>query len=180
MKISNSLSVQKQQRLTDKAFNQSLAVSVLSIILCLVVLTGMTWAWFSGGINSSSNNISSANCKLEISIMNGSSVVSSVDGKYTLLKDTPYEIKITATGTANSAYCVVNVNGVDYYTSQIPTKQTNINGTTVPNYITFTLQFTADTTAVEFIPHWGTSSKQDRAFVDGGNYLNTSSIEVSG
>ena len=50
---------------------------------------------------------------------------------------------------------------------QIPTTATE----NVPNNITFTLQFSADTTDVEIITRWGTSSQEKRDFADGLYYL---------
>lgn len=158
----------KQDKLTDKAFTQSIAVSVISILLCVVALCSVTWAWFSEGVSSSTNSIQSANCDVSVSVTSDGTTVETVDGEYTFIKDKAYEITITAAGTAESAYCILNIDGTRYYTVQIPTTATE----TVPNHIKFTLQFSADKTDVEIITRWGTSSQEKRDFADGLYYLN--------
>ena len=59
----------KQDKLTDKAFTQSIAVSVISILLCVVALCSVTWAWFSEGVTSFSNTIKTGNCTVTVSVM---------------------------------------------------------------------------------------------------------------
>ena len=50
----------KQEKLTEKAFTQSIAISVFSILLCIIALCSVPWAWFSDGISSPTNSIQSA------------------------------------------------------------------------------------------------------------------------
>ena len=154
----------KQDKLTDKAFTQSIAVSVISILVCVVALCSVTWAWFSSEISSSSSDIKSAYCDVNVTVVSEDSKLESIGGKYSFLKDKAYKIQISATGTAETAYCILKIDGVDYYTAQIPT-QTSIE---------FTLQFDAEATKVEIIRCWGTSSVPDanRTFINGGLYLN--------
>lgn len=156
----------RDEKITDKAFKKSITISVVSILLCIVALCSTTWAWFSQEVASSHNSIKSANCNVSVSVTSAGAPVDAVDGKYTFVKDAAYEIKMTATGTAKTAYCVLNIGGTNYYTVQIPTDAASIQ-----NSITFTLQFSADTTAVEIFSRWGTSSQEQRHFADGLYYL---------
>ena len=159
----------KQDKLTDKAFTQSIAVSVISIRVCVVALCSVTWAWFSSEISSSSSDIKSAYCDVNVTVVSEDSKLESIGGKYSFLKDKAYKIQISATGTAETAYCILKIDGVDYYTAQIPT-QTSIE---------FTLQFDAEATEVEIITRWGISSVPaiDRDFVNTGLYLNCEAVE---
>ncbi|MBR2387370.1 MAG: hypothetical protein IKB02_01235 [Clostridia bacterium] len=160
-----NICVSDSNRLTEKAFKQSITISVIGILLCMVALCSVTWAWFSAEISSSPNDITSAYCDVTVSVKNNdTAIVPSSDGKYTFEKDTPYKITITAEGNAKTAYCVLNVDGTNYYTDQI----------SIGESIAFTLQFGADTTEVEIIRCWGTSSVPDanRTFINGGLYLN--------
>ena len=166
--LKNILFNSKQEKLTEKAFTQSIAISVFGILLCVVALCSVTWAWFSDGVSSSTTSIQSANCDVSVSVTSDGTTVDPVDGKYTFTKDEVYEITITATGTAESAYCILNIGGTQYYTVQIPTTATE----TVPNHIKFTLQFSAEKTDVEIITRWGTSSQEERDFANGLYYLN--------
>lgn len=164
--LKNMLFSSKQEKLTEKAFTQSIAISVFSILLCIIALCSVTWAWFSDGVSSSTNSIRSANCDVIVLIANGGTTVQTVDGKYTFIKDKEYVIKMTAVGTAETTYCVLNIGGKSYYTVQIPT-----DAVTSDNFITFTLRFSADTSDVEIYTYWGTSSRVERDFANGLYYL---------
>lgn len=164
--LKNMLFSSKQEKLTEKAFTQSIAISVFSILLCIIALCSVTWAWFSDGISSPTNSIQSADCNVSVLVTSDGATVEPLDGKYTFAKGKAYEIKMTATGTAKTAYCVLNIGGTNYYTVQIPT-----DAVTTENFITFTLQFTTDTPNVEIYTYWGTSSQSERDFANGLHYL---------
>lgn len=155
----------KDEKITEKAFSQSLIISVVSILLCLVALCSVTWAWFSSEISSSSSDIKSAYCDVNVTVVSEDSKLESIGGKYSFLKDKAYKIQISATGTAETAYCILKIDGVDYYTAQIPTQ-------TIDNYIVFTLQFEAEVTEVEIITRWGTYHipNDARNFYNGKSY----------
>lgn len=164
--MKNKLLKSRQEKLTEKAFTQSITISVFGILLCIIALCSVTWAWFSEGVSSSTNSIQSATCDVSVAVTTEGADVVPVDGKYTFYKDKAYTIKLTATGTAKTAYCVLNIGGTNYYTVQIPT-----DAVTTENFITFTLQFTTDTPNVEIYTYWGTSSQSERDFANGLHYL---------
>lgn len=159
----------KEEKITEKAFKQSFTISIIGILLCMVALCSVTWAWFSSEISSSSSDIKSAYCDVNVTVVSEDSKLESIGGKYSFLKDKAYKVQISATGTAETAYCILKIDGVDYYTAQIPT-QTSIE---------FTLQFDAEATEVEIITRWGISSVPaiDRDFVNTGLYLNCEAVE---
>lgn len=159
----------KEEKITDKAFKQSITISIIGILLCMVALCSVTWAWFSTEISSSSSDIKSAYCDVTVSVMNEGSKLDPIDGKYSFAKDKAYKIHITATGSAETAYCILKIDGELYYTAQIPT-HTAMN---------FTLQFDAEVTDVEIITRWGISSVPaiNQAFVNNGQYLNCGEVE---
>ena len=162
----------KHNKLTEKSFTQSITVCVFSIFLCIGSLCSVTWAWFSDGVSSPTNSLRSANCDVSVSVTSDDITINAVDGKYTFIKDKVYVIKMTAVGTAETTYCVLNIGGKSYYTVQIPT-----DAVTSDNYITFTLQFSADTTDVEIYTHWGTSRQAERDFENGLYYLDCKEID---
>ena len=150
--------------LAEKSFTQSMAVSVIGIIICAACLCATTWAWFSVGVSSPSNNIKSAICVVTPSLeTEGNSVSPLPDGSYRLLAGTEYTVTITAAGTAKSAYCKLLVDGEEYYTQQIHTEEPD-------NKIVFTLTFTSDT-ILDFDARWGESSREEREIIDGKNYI---------
>ena len=150
-------------KITEKAFRQNMMISVIGVILCIIILCSTTWAWYTAGISSVDNTIKSAYCNVSVTVEGDGGALEPTDGAYTLLAGGAYEFKIYATGTAGSAYCILNIDGNDYYTAQIPTAEPG-------NFITFTLQFSGDT-EVEVITRWGTSSKTERAFYNGAFYI---------
>ena len=152
-----------QEKITEKMFTQSVAISIFGILLCMAALCSATWAWFNAGVSSDGNSIQSTYCDVLISVANDGAEVEPIGGRYFLDKDKVYEVKLTASGTAKSAYCILNVDGAAYYTEQISTKAEN-------NSITFKLCFTSDT-EVNFIQRWGTSSKVTREIRDGLYYV---------
>lgn len=164
-----NICVSDSNRLTEKAFKQSITISIIGILLCMVALCSVTWAWFSTEISSLPSDIRSAYCDVTVSVANENNILDPVDGKYNFVKNKAYQIQITATGNAETAYCILRVGGADYYTEQIPT-QTGI---------VFTLQF-EDDTPVEIITCWGTSSVPNelRSFANNGLYLNCEVVET--
>ena len=159
----------KQDKLTDKAFTQSIAVSVISILVCVVALCSVTWAWFSEGVTSSSNTIKTGNCTVTVSVMyDGVEIAPNSDatGTYTFEAGKSYQIKITFTGSAESSYCKLVIGGQDFYTEQVSMSEPN-------NTITFALTFDAQT-EVEIITRWGTYhiSNNARNFYNGKSYTN--------
>ena len=81
-----------KEKISEKAFSQSLLISVISILLCIVALCSVTWAWFSTEISSSSSDIKSAYCDVTVSVMNEGSKLDPIDGKYSFAKDKAYKI----------------------------------------------------------------------------------------
>ncbi len=165
--IKNIIFNSDKERLTDKAFKQSITISVVGIILCMIALCSATWAWFSDSVSSPANSIQSANCNVSVSVTSDGTPVDPVDGKYTFYKGKAFTIKLTATGTAETAYCILNINGIDYYTDQIQ----------IFGEIEFTLQFSDETTIAEILPCWGTSSRATKDFANGLYYLNCEKVD---
>lgn len=172
--LSEKVTVSKKDDLADKTFMQSITVSILGMVLCMVALCSMTWAWFSADISSNSNSIKSATCNLTILI--GDVAIS--DDTFTFVKEKEYTVKMIAEGTANSAYCILKSDGNSYYTVQIPMSADEEQRAVLPNYIIFNLKFSNDTT-VEFTKRWGRSSRDERELDDGRYYFNFEELDTS-
>lgn len=148
----------KQDKLTDKAFMHSITVSILGIVICLVVLSSVTWAWFSAGVSSQSNTIQAADYTPVVTVTDSSSSVVltpavSSDGTmvYTVTADQKYTVTISATGSARTGYCQVIMDGVTYYTAQVAT-----NAEYGKTQIEFELQPQGN--AITIVPRWGSRS----------------------
>ena len=97
----------KDEKITEKAFSQSLIISVVSILLCIVALSSVTYAWFTGETTSGSNTLMSGSFDVKITVSkledgvasaNAIEAESNNEGKYTykLLPGT-YEISLALT-----------------------------------------------------------------------------------
>lgn len=161
----------EHRTLSEKVFLKSIALSVCGMIVCMIALCSVTWAWFTVDVSSTSNSIKTAYCDVTVSVECGGTAVTPTDGKYLFEKDKTYEIKISAAGTAGTAYCIVKAGGNSYYTQQFA-----VGSDPAEVCMAFTLAFSADTPDVEFVSCWGTSSKTERSFCNGGSYLDAVAV----
>ena len=123
--------------------------SVLSILLCMTLLCGMTWAWFASTQSTPAATIQAATYRIDVVAKNGETVLTAgQDGKYSLAKDVAYTVTLTASGNASKGYCKVTLpDNTVLRTAQIAPE----------NSLTFTLTLTSDGN-VSFSPEWGTYS----------------------
>ena len=131
--------------------------SVLSILLCMTLPCGMTWAWFASTQSTPAATIQAATYHIDVVAKNGETVLTAgQDGKYPLAKGT-YTVTLTASGNASKGYCKVTLpdNSV-LRTAQIAPK----------NSLTFTLTRTNGGN-VSFSPEWGTYSGEPEIKADG-------------
>lgn len=132
--------------------------SVLSILLCMTLLCGMTWAWFASTQSTPAATIQAATYRIDVVAKNGETVLTAgPDGKYSLVKDVAYTVTLTASGNASKGYCKVTLpDNTVLRTAQIAPK----------NSLTFTLTLTSDG-KVSFSPEWGTYSGEPEIKADG-------------
>ena len=158
----------KDEKITEKVFSQSLIISMVSFLLCFVVLCSMTYAWFTSETSSSSNTLMSGSFDVHITVskVEGGVVTadttnpkSNTEGKYTyeLLPGT-YEIKLKLTDTSTvKGHCVVTIgNGAEQYTAaMIGANTANVDEAEMKTD-PFTFKITVkETTKVLLEPRWG-------------------------
>ena len=132
--------------------------SVLSILLCMTLLCGMTWAWFASTQSTPAATIQAATYRIDVVAKNGETVLTAgQNGKYSLAAGVAYTVTLTASGNASKGYCKVTLpdNSV-LRTAQIAPK----------NSLTFTLTLTSGGN-VSFSPEWGTYSGEPEIEADG-------------
>ena len=132
--------------------------SVLSILLCMTLLCGMTWAWFASTQSTPAATIQAATYRIDVVAKNGETVLTAgQNGKYSLAAGVAYTVTLTASGNASKGYCKVTLpdNSV-LRTAQIAPK----------NSLTFTLTLTNGGN-VSFSPEWGTYSGEPEIKADG-------------
>ena len=104
--------------------------SFLGIIVCTICLAGMTWAWFTSGVQSQST-ITADEYSLNETITpkaGGQALEKSSEGTYALAANTTYVVKVTPTVTPQSGgYCIVKIisdgGEAKYYTQSLNASQ---------------------------------------------------------
>lgn len=132
--------------------------SVLSILLCMTLLCGMTWAWFASTQSTPAATIQAATYHIDVVAKNGETVITAgQDGEYSLAAGVAYTVKLTASGNASKGYCKVTLpDNTVLRTAQIAPK----------NSLTFTFTLTSGGN-VSFSPEWGTYSGEPEIKADG-------------
>lgn len=156
----------KDEKITEKAFSQSLIISVVSILLCIVALCSMTYAWFTAETTSSSNTLTSGSFDVTIAVSevedgvasaNAIEAESNNEGKYTykLLPGT-YEISLALTEDSTvKGHCVVTIGNDTQHTDAIIGANTaNVENAAMTDPFKFKITVTAETT-VFLEPRWG-------------------------
>lgn len=64
----------KDEKLTEKAFIQSVVISVVGILLCIVALCSATFCWFTGGTENNSNTLVSGSFDVTITVTKGNAL----------------------------------------------------------------------------------------------------------
>lgn len=113
----------KQEKATDANIMQLLMPSVLGIIICLVCLAGMTWAWFTDTGEVSAALLRSAQHKVQVEIKDDATeteVKSGGNGEYTLQVNTLYYVTLKVEkSTSKGGFSAVSVDGDTYYTERM-------------------------------------------------------------
>lgn len=156
----------KDEKITEKAFSQSLIISVVSILLCIVALSSVTYAWFTGETTSGSNTLMSGSFDVKITVSkledgvasaNAIEAESNNEGKYTykLLPGT-YEISLALTEDSTvKGHCVVTIGNDTQHTDAIIGANTaNVENAAMTDPFKFKITVTAETT-VFLEPRWG-------------------------
>lgn len=160
----------KDAEITEKAFLQRVIISMLSVLLCLVALCSMTYAWFTAETASSGNTLASGSFDVTVTVSKLEDGVSSAStdtidpesntgGKLTYkLQAGTYEISLALTNESTvKGHCAVTIgSGAEQYTDAIIGDNTaNVDeNTTKTNPLTFMIALTEETNVV-LEPRWG-------------------------
>ena len=155
----------KNVDLADKAFNQSILVSVISILLCLIALCSVTYAWFAEDVTTANNKIEAGMFDLAVTVKaaDGSEIpfTKGTDGIWrgTLpAADTPYTVTLAVTDTTNvRGFCLVANGETKWQTDAIEVGDASF---------TFTVTVTGADADITLAPQWGYPA--DPAITAGG------------
>ena len=149
---------------TDANILRLLLPAAMGIVVCMICMAGMTWAWFSASIQSAPQTVTAANFDMEITVKTAGDTVTDVtpeaDGSYSLQAGT-YQVMLEATGSSQKGgYCVLKVGQNSYYTDHIYMDNPTMS---------FTLQIEDASVNCVFIAAWGTCSFEP-SIVSGGAF----------
>ncbi len=169
--------------ITEERLKAVLLPSFLSIILSVILLCGMTWAWFETTKAGSTEPIRTAEYGMTVTVSKGG--VAEIGGdygnggkRYILAADIDYTVVLTATGTAKTGFCIMsfpaeNAEGItvtkELYSAQMPSGSS----------ITFTFRLTK-AAEVNFMPQWGTSARSEAPDIENGKTISIDSQSGSG
>lgn len=152
------------EKTSEKVFSQGLIISVISILLCIVMLCSVTYAWYSEEANAGNNIITSGNFSLDATVtyinpQTSEAVTVAVDnlsnGSMRCVlekKGITYTVVLSMTDMANvKGYCAISISdNVDKITETM-SKDPEIGADT----LCFTITTAEDSTIVSFTPKWG-------------------------
>ena len=151
-------------KLSEKAFPQSIVISIICIFLCIIALCSITYAWFSSSLSSGENVIESSHFALNVNIYdeNGDpvTVTANENGTHTCTFDAGiYTVVLTMTDdtTASKGYCELTINSAD----EKQTKSISNDASVGSDSFSFILDVGANNTVIVFQPKWGISSSPD-------------------
>lgn len=163
----------KGEAAAESSVWKMLLPSVLGIIVCTICLAGMTWAWFTSGVQSQST-ISAKEYSLNetITVQNAKlgALEKSADGNYTLAENTTYVVKLKPSVTPkNGGYCMLKITPADgseavYYTQALEAK----------TEFSFTISNGNKTATCQLIAAWGepdASKTANNALIDSGKVI---------
>ena len=158
----------KNEKITEKVFLQSIIVSIVSILLCIIMLCSLTYAWFTSETESGSNTIISGSFDVKIAVSNvadESAIESNLNDKgkyYYELQPGTYEIsfKLTEESTVDG-HCMVMIgsDAVQHTDAIIETSTADTGNENMPDF-KFTIKVTEKTTVI-LEPLWGVVVEPD-------------------
>lgn len=163
----------------EKAFMKVFTTSLITIILCMISLVGLTWAWYDVNIVSATTVVSAANYNIEIDSVvqikdesdNETEVLlTGNDGDYLLQSGCTYSVRLKGSGTATNGFAVIYLGNMVYNTESIRLEyQGEIirPGTDISNFpksaeYTFTVKIDKDSAvSLRVLGVWGSTTKTD-------------------
>ena len=117
----------EQKKLTEKAFTQSMIISVVGILLCVIALCSVTWAWFGEDISSEPNTLEVGRFDLVLAVEDVAkepvdvSVTSDGSQLCTLGATGEYKVTLTVTPDSNvsKGFAMLSIGEESYKTEAI-------------------------------------------------------------
>lgn len=166
--------VPKYEKVPDTVFAARTVLSVLSAVLCVVLLCSGTYAYFTDSVSAGSNKLNTATFQIVVTDSTGTALT----GEYIcgITQDDMHTFTLTASGTASTGYCAITIedpeNTSTYYTAQMSANEP---------VLTLAIQ-AAEGSKITFVPQWGTSANyavnQEDTYGDGETVVHSATAVV--
>ena len=155
----------KNVDLADKAFTQSILISVVSILLCLIALCSVTFAWFAEDVTTTNNKIEAGTFDLTVAAeaADGSEILATrgTDGIWRVTlpaTQAPCTVTLTVSAQTNvRGFCLIECGDAKWQTDAIEVGETTF---------TFTVAVNGADVELSLAPQWGYPA--DPAITAGG------------
>ena len=148
----------KADKITEQALTRSIFSSVLSILVCMTCLIGLTWAWFTAAEQGASNTLEAGEFKMEITVT-GDGVTEGEDG-YSIIGAAT--VTLERTGCGKAGFCLVSIRGTSDSYSSFATKCISAG-----EDFSFTVNNDGGWMQIQLTPVWGVPSTV--SILNGGN-----------
>lgn len=96
-----------------------MATSIVCIVVCMMCLASLTWAWYSASVQSSNNTLVAASFVTKTEVFN----VTDPNNKHEVDISDPlpagkYEVTVTQLGTSKVGYCLIKAEGSSFYAGE--------------------------------------------------------------
>ena len=160
--------IPKHGKVRDNVMLVRSAFTLAIMVVCLIAMSVTAYAYFSANVTSGANMIKAANFDVNISVTDSNTtdsntkanvdIPTTVVGRETVLDfKTPgtYTVTLAKAGSADTGFCIITANGIEYITQQIGVD------VSAPNQyrgsVVFELQVIGSGT-LKIVSHGGTSS----------------------
>ena len=158
-----------EEKITEKAFSQSLVISIFGIVLCLVALCSATYAWFTGETASDNNTLISGSFDVNVTVTQEAAsggtatasaqpIAASEDGSYTLVTPGTYSVTLVPTDESTvKGYCIVTIDESRKYKTDVILNESMLDDiyTEKTSPFIFLIKTEKENTVVRFESHWG-------------------------
>lgn len=139
----------------------------LCALLCMFLLCGTTWAWFTSSVSGETASIKSADYKIVITAEANGSEVPVTDNKLLAEANTEYTVTLSASGAASTGFCTMVYSDPVGESGTIAQKKLYSQQIASGSSIMFVIRLTYSA-EISFGAQWGTSSRADSPDVVNG------------
>lgn len=160
--------IPKEGKIQDRVMLSHVALTALLIVVYLLSISASAYAFFASSVHTY-NTVTAANFEAQVCILDGEeqplTPERTEDGWLTAeLEPGRYQVSLKPGGTAETGFCLVELDGLVYHSAQLGVSQAAENGYT--QTLSFELEI-YEPSEIGFLSYWGTSSHYPEFSLDG-------------